>query len=108
MDLSKRTRPILLTRRQAIWSLAAFAAGAFINPTIALSSNPVKQSIRFAILGDWGTGCDDGQGIAAQMLETHKRMPFDFIVCAGDNIYPDGGARHFAKNFEQPFSTFLK
>jgi 3',5'-cyclic AMP phosphodiesterase CpdA len=42
------------------------------------------------------------------MVNSHQRSPFDFIIAAGDNIYPDGSGRHFGKHFESPFASLLK
>jgi 3',5'-cyclic AMP phosphodiesterase CpdA len=42
------------------------------------------------------------------MLAAFKSASFDFVVTAGDNIYPNGSGRYFDKHFEQPFAVFLK
>src|SRR5262249_36106191 len=31
-----------------------------------------------------------------------------FVICAGDNIYPNGSGQHFEKHFEQPFAAVLR
>lgn len=95
-----------ISRRQAIQTLATIAAGAFVTPFSAFAT-PAQDKVRFAVLGDWGTGDADCKGIAGQMLNSHRRTPFDFVVAAGDNIYPDGGGRHFGNNFERPFAPLL-
>ncbi|MFY9609305.1 MAG: metallophosphoesterase [Blastocatellia bacterium] len=97
----------LITRREAILSIATISAGAFIKPSLVFCS-PVKDKIRFAIVGDWGTGDRDAIGTAAQMFAAHRRAPVDFVISAGDNIYPNGSGRYFARNFEQPFASLLK
>ncbi len=97
----------LITRRQAIISIGAISAGALIKPS-SIFCSPVKDKIRFAVIGDWGTGDHDGAGTARQMFAAHQRAPFDFIIAAGDNIYPNGSGRHFGKNFEQPFADLIK
>jgi hypothetical protein len=97
MDRFNLFQPPLFTRRQIIWSFAAFAAGAFIQPAVTLCANPIKNAVRFAVIGDWGTGDSDTDDIARQMLKTHWRSsPLDFILTPGYNIYPDGSGRHFA------------
>jgi predicted phosphodiesterase len=106
VQLSKK-KSNLITRRQAILSLGAISAGAFIKPS-SIFCSPVKDKIRFAVIGDWGTGDRDGVGTARQMLAAHQRAPFDFVIAAGDNIYPNGSGRYFSKNFEQPFADLLK
>jgi Calcineurin-like phosphoesterase len=96
-----------ITRRQAILSLATISAGALIKPS-SIFCSPVNDKIRFALIGDWGTGNRDQIGIGRQMLTSHQRTPFDFVISAGDNIYPNGSGRYFDKNFEQPFAGLLK
>jgi 3',5'-cyclic AMP phosphodiesterase CpdA len=59
-------------------------------------------------VGDWGTGDDDQVGIGKQMLAAHQQSAFDFVLAAGDNIYPNGAGRHFVKKFEQPFAGLIK
>jgi len=96
-----------ITRRQAILSIATISAGALIKPSSAFCS-PVDGKIRFAVIGDWGTGDKHQIGIARQMFASHQRTPFDFVVSAGDNVYPNGSGRYFDRNFEQPFANLLK
>jgi 3',5'-cyclic AMP phosphodiesterase CpdA len=97
-----------ISRRQAIQSLAAITAGALVKPVSVFGGDPVQNKVRFAVLGDWGTGDGDGKGIASRMWSHHQSRRFDFVIAAGDNIYPDGDGRHFAKHFEQPFAPLLR
>jgi hypothetical protein len=97
----------MITRRQALISLAGITAGAVINPLSIFGAEPVKGRIRFPVIGDWGTGDGDQTGIGNQMFAAHQRSPFDFAISAGDNIYPNGSGRHFGKNFERPFARLL-
>jgi 3',5'-cyclic AMP phosphodiesterase CpdA len=97
----------LLTRRQALFALTTISAGAIIRPSSVLCS-PVKDRLRFAVVGDWGTGGQDQTDTAIQMLKLHQRTAFDFVISAGDNVYPDGSGRYFARNFERPFAGLLK
>ena len=96
-----------ITRRQALLSLATISAGALIKPSSVFCSS-VTDKIRFAVIGDWGTGEQDQFGIGKQMLSSHLRRSFDFVISAGDNVYPNGSGRLFGKNFEQPFAGLLK
>jgi predicted MPP superfamily phosphohydrolase len=98
----------LLTRRQALGAIASLAAGACIRPVPVFGASPVNNKLRFAVMGDWGTGDGACAGIADQMTKAHAASAFDFVTAAGDNIYPNGNGKHLAKKFEQPFSAFLK
>jgi predicted phosphodiesterase len=96
-----------ITRRQALLSLATISAGALIKPSSVFCST-VTDKIRFAVIGDWGTGDKHQIGIGKQMLAAHQRSSFDFVISAGDNVYPNGSGRLFNSNFEQPFASLLK
>src|SRR5689334_9031365 len=92
------------TRRQAIVSMAAITAGALIKPSSIFSIAPVKNQLRFAIIGDWGNGSPQQFGTAKQIYYSHHRKPIDFVISTGDNIYPFGDGRLLAPFFERPFA----
>jgi hypothetical protein len=97
-----------VTRRQALVSIATLTASTLLKPASILGATPVNNRIRFGVIGDWGTGDGHCIGIADQMLEVRKRNPFDFVITAGDNIYPNGSGKHFLKNFERPYARLLR
>lgn len=49
---------------------------------------PLKPaSVRFAVIGDMGTG-DEAQYVTAKTLvDMRKSFPYDFVTMLGDNIY---------------------
>jgi len=96
----------MITRRQAIASLATISGAALLKPS-SIFCSPVKDALRFAVIGDFGTGGDDELTTAKQMFTVHQHTPFDFIITTGDNIYPNGSGRHFARNFERPFADLI-
>lgn len=100
-------KPALITRRQAIASLATLTAGALLKPTSCFAEAAYSKT-RFAVIGDFGTGEDDQRAIGAQMLGAHNQSPLEMALTVGDNIYPNGGARYFVKHFEEPFGGLLK
>ncbi len=97
----------LLTRRQALLSIATVAAGAALTPRSIFGATPAKNKIRFAAIGDFGTGDDNQAAIASLIMRDHKASPLDLALAVGDNIYPDGGGRHFVKKFERPYAGLL-
>ena len=103
----KQEQSNLITRRQALVSIAAISAAAVIRPSSAFCS-PVADKLRFAVIGDWGTGDRDAVSTASQMYAAHQRGSFDFVISAGDNVYPNGAGRYFTRNFEQPFAALVK
>src|SRR6185369_12010649 len=66
---------------------------------------PVKQgSIRFAVIGDTGSGSEKQQQVADLMVRYRTAFPFDFVLMMGDNLY--GGET--PKDFEKKFSNVYK
>jgi 3',5'-cyclic AMP phosphodiesterase CpdA len=98
----------LLTRRQALLSIATISAGATVLPRLVFGATPAKDKIKFIAIGDFGTGDDNQSEIAALMLRDHKTSPLDFVIAVGDNIYPDGGGRHFEKKFARPYAGLIR
>jgi hypothetical protein len=48
---------------------------------------PLKSgSVRFAAIGDMGTGEPAQYQIAQRMLQFHQKFPFTFVMMLGDNI----------------------
>lgn len=103
-----RKRSNQLSRREAIVSLAAITAGTLIKPSSIFAVQDVSSKLRFAVIGDWGDGSDDQAALGKQMVSVYRKSSFDFVLGSGDNIYPNGAARHFVKKFEEPFSGLLK
>src|SRR4051794_30137210 len=65
------------------------------------------KSIRFAVIGDSGTG-DRGQYDVAQKMELYRQATkFDFVLMLGDNIYGNHSPGDFARKFEQPYKALL-
>jgi hypothetical protein len=69
------------------------------------SSKP--PSIRFAVMGDNGTGGREQYDIAAQMVKSHEAFPFDFVLMLGDNLYGGNSPGDYKKKFEQPYKALL-
>lgn len=101
-------RSNLLNRREAIVSLAAITGATLIKPSSLFGFETASDKLRFAVIGDWGDGSDDQAALGKQMLSVYQKSSFDFVLASGDNIYPNGAARHFAKKFEEPFRGLLK
>lgn len=66
-----------------------------------------SKSVRFAVIGDSGTGQHDQYEVAAEMALYREKVNFDFVIMLGDNIY--GGRRpdDFRQKFEVPYRTLL-
>jgi hypothetical protein len=65
------------------------------------------KSVRFAVIGDSGTG-DRAQYEVAQRMEAYRQaVKFDFVIMLGDNIYGSHSPKDFVKKFEQPYKSLL-
>src|SRR5256885_16099260 len=54
-----------------------------------------SDSVRFAVIGDSGTG-DRPQNEVAQLLETYRKaVKYEFVIMLGDNIYGEHHASDF-------------
>jgi hypothetical protein len=85
-------------------NLAAFEAGAQ-QPPAALPLKP--NSVRFAIIGDSGTGDSFQNEVAQQMIGARANFPFEFVIMLGDNIYGGHSPQDFSLKFEQPYKALL-
>jgi hypothetical protein len=45
------------------------------------------DSLKFAAIGDNGTGEQPEYDVANQMDRWHRRFPFDLVIMLGDNLY---------------------
>jgi hypothetical protein len=84
--------------------LSALQAG----PQPPITALPLKpNSVRFAIIGDSGTGDSFQNEVAQQMVSARTRFPFEFVVMLGDNIYGGHTPRDFSTRFELPYKPLL-
>ena len=90
-------------------------APAVVAPTQQPDSGPqldvrlplLPKSVRFAVIGDSGTG-DREQYEIAKLLEAYRqKVGFDFVIMLGDNIYGSHNPGDFARKFEQPYKPLL-
>jgi predicted MPP superfamily phosphohydrolase len=96
----KRSIRLLTTLLLAIcawWSVTA--------QQLALPSAP--NSVKFAAIGDAGSGNQPQYDIANQMAKFHATFPFDRIIMLGDNIYGGQGPADLVKKFSQPYKPLL-
>jgi hypothetical protein len=64
--------------------------------------------VRFAVIGDSGTGQKPQYEIGRQMDLLHKKEGFGFVLMLGDNIYPNGNPKLFRQRFEEPYKALLE
>jgi 3',5'-cyclic AMP phosphodiesterase CpdA len=67
----------------------------------------IAKSVRFAIIGDFGTGDKPQYDVAGQMARLHEKFPFDFVLTMGDNLYGGESTADFKRKFEDPYKPLL-
>jgi hypothetical protein len=64
-------------------------------------------SLKFAVLGDFGTGEREQYEVADQMARLHARFRFKLVILVGDNIYGADRPQDFRRKFETPYKPLL-
>ena len=64
-------------------------------------------SLKFSVLGDFGTGEQPQYQLAEQMARLHGRFKYDLVVTVGDNILGSERPQDFQKKFEIPYKPLL-
>jgi hypothetical protein len=71
-------------------------------------SLPAKDgSVRFAVIGDTGTGTKQQQQIADLMVRYREAYPFDFVLLLGDNLYGTETPADYRKKFSDVYQKLL-
>jgi hypothetical protein len=92
-----------MRRLVLLFILASMALAA--GPTLKLPMKP--KSVRFAVIGDCGTGAKDQLELAREMAACRSEFLFEFVVMLGDNIYGGHRPADFKKKFEEPYQPLL-
>jgi len=66
-----------------------------------------KDSVRFAVIGDTGTGGTAEYQTAKVLTTARDRFPFEFVVMMGDNLYGGESPKDFVNKFEKPYKSLL-
>jgi 3',5'-cyclic AMP phosphodiesterase CpdA len=102
-----------MSARRSAWPLTAVAlalvllvrAGGHAQAPVPLPNQP--EALRFAVIGDNGTGDREEYEIGRQLAAWHERFPFPLVVMMGDNIYGSDRPQDFVKKFEAPYKALL-
>jgi hypothetical protein len=86
------------------WLLLASAAtfaGAQDKPPV------LNESLKFAIIGDSGTGSSSQYRVAEKLTAARSSFPYEFVLMMGDNLYGSEGPSAYEKKFERPYKPLL-
>jgi 3',5'-cyclic AMP phosphodiesterase CpdA len=119
----------LMRRSSSVLTTAALILFAFLNSTLCQTaargnaqgsrvsqparpgpslSLPLKDgSVRFAVIGDTGTGSSQQQQIADVMIRYRERFPFDTVLLLGDNLYGTETPSDYRKKFSDVYQRLL-
>ena len=70
-------------------------------------AQPAPASLKFAVLGGFGTGTRAQYELADQMGRRHTRVPFDLVLLVGGNLHGGERPRDFIEKFETPYKPLL-
>jgi len=94
--------------RRAFLCLAVLSGALLTSLPAQEVTLPLKQgSVRFAVIGDNGTGDKPQYDVAQQMELYRQKTGFDFVIMLGDNIYGGEGTNAMKKKFEDPYKPLL-
>ena len=94
-------------RRLVVAALVAFVLSPATFEAQALTVPNRPGSLKFAAIGDNGTGDQPEYDVAQQMDLWHRRFEFDMVIMLGDNMYGSQRAADFVQKFERPFRPLL-
>jgi predicted MPP superfamily phosphohydrolase len=116
----RRSSPVLTTVALMLFAClpATFSQAVNKNATGSRISQPVNAglpltlpvkdgSVRFAIIGDTGTGTKQQQQIADLMVRYREAYPFDFVLMLGDNLYGTETPADYRKKFSDVYQKLL-
>src|SRR5437868_6730900 len=88
-----------------------FHFGAALLLVVALlqgqTQKPPRVELKFAILGDTGTGTPPQYDIGKKLAANHATFPFEFVIMLGDNMYGGESPKDFQNKFEKPYEALL-
>jgi 3',5'-cyclic AMP phosphodiesterase CpdA len=94
----KRLCAIVLLLGAGVWTLGA--------QDLTLPNR--QASLKFAAIGDNGTGEPPEYDVGRQMVAYHGRFPFEMVIMLGDNLYGRQEPQDFVKKFEEPYRPLLE
>lgn len=65
-------------------------------------------SVKFAVLGDTGTGGGAQYDVAERLVEVRQHFPFEFVLMLGDNLYGRENPSDYVSKFERPYRPLLR
>lgn len=91
-----------------VWLVSAFFSASTFGQKSEIiplpNSKLAKKEIRFAAIGDTGTGGKNQMKLARQMFRLQQKTNFSLLLFLGDNIYENGSPKGIEKKFLKPYA----
>lgn len=96
----------------ASYGVAIATAGQGQAPSVGAPADGVRppadpNSVRFAVIGDTGTGGSAQFDVAARLVAARTVFPFEFVLMVGDNIYGSERPQDYERKFERPYRPLI-
>jgi len=93
-------------------NLAQPATSAQVTPSGAPPPQSIlpraRDSVKFLVIGDSGTGGRQQFEVAARIVEARRTFPFTRALMLGDNLYGRNNAAAYRNKFERPYAALLE
>ncbi len=96
-----------LTQTSYAQSASGSKVAARANSSLKLALPLKEGSLRFAVIGDTGSGTKQQYELAETMTRYQAMFPFEFVLMMGDNLYGSEKAEDFEKKFSNVYQTLL-
>lgn len=73
----------------------------------ALTLPVKKDSVKFAVIGDTGTGDKHQYAVAKELTAWRSTFPYSFVIMMGDNLYGGNSEKDYDKKFAIPYKPLL-
>ena len=87
-------------------SIGARQASIGPGPTTTVLPNKA-ESVKFAVIGDSGTGDRAQYEVAEQMRRVHEQVPYDMVLMVGDNFLGGQQPSDLIKKFDRAYQALL-
>jgi 3',5'-cyclic AMP phosphodiesterase CpdA len=96
-----------MRRLLATLLVATGLVSTYAQPQQQISLPNKKGTVKFAVIGDSGTGGGSQQRIADRIAIAYKSFPFEFVIMLGDNLYGSERKNDYQDKFERPYKPLL-
>ena len=87
--------------------LLALAICVELLPSSLSGAQSAATTVKFAVMGDFGTGSRRQLETARMMWKQHERWPYSFVITTGDNIYGAQDPRALERKFVIPYKPII-